>query len=122
MTSSLDIRVVKHNDITIQYTVKDKSGNIVDLTGSHIKWQVKKTYKTDALITKQSDAGGIVITDAVNGVFSIILDAIDTLNIAPGDYKHEAIVTNSAGKSVTLTDLGLSVGDFQLREQYTDQD
>ena len=122
MPSQLDVRIVKNNSITLQFLVKDKNEVPLNITDFIIKWQVKKTFKSEALITKSTGGHGISIIDAPNGAFSIVINAADTIDLPQGSYFHEAIVTDTQGKSVTLTDLDLAVGVFYLREQYTPQD
>ena len=121
MASPLDINIVKNNDILIQFSIKDTFGAPMNITDFVIKWQVKKTFKTKALITKETGGLGIVITDRLCGVFVVSIEAEDTEDLAAGSYFHEAIATDTSGKSVTLTDLGLEVGAFVLREQYARQ-
>ena len=122
MASALDVRIVKNNDIAIQFSVKDKNGVAVNLTDFIIKWQVKKSVKAVAVITKDSQGNGINIISAAGGTFVVRVAAIDTTNLDPGSYFHEAILTDPFDNSVTLTDLGLAVGAFFLREQYAIQD
>lgn len=121
MASTLDVKVVKNNDIGIQFFVKDKFGQPQNITDFQIKWQVKKSAKAIPLITK-TIGSGIEITSPDAGVFLVRVNASDTANLAAGSYFHEATVTDPSGKSITLTDLGLGVGVFFLREEYAQQD
>ena len=117
----LDIRMVKNNDISFQFSVFDNNGNPLRITDYVIVWQVRKSYLSTPVISKDSRTGGIVMVNAEGGTFMVVLRAEDTVDIAPGSYFHEAILTDTGGKSVTLTDLGLDVGTFYLREQYAVQ-
>ncbi len=118
---TLDVKFVKNNDIKLKYSVKNDIGNPVNITGYTIKWEVKKTFDSMAYITKSTVFGNIVIEDGLNGIFSVLINAEDTINIPAGTYYHEAVITNLAGESVTLTDSAVNVGQFVLREQYTQQ-
>ena len=118
---TLDVRLVKNNDVKLRFSVKNNIGNAVNITGYTIKWEVKKKSDALAYITKSTTLGSIVIEDAPNGIFSVLIDAIDTVSMEAGVYYHEAVITNSDGKSVTLTDSNVNVGQFVLREQYTQQ-
>ena len=120
MAGPLDIRMVLNNDRNVQFNVVDNLGNPVNITDFQIRWQVKKSYLSEALITK-TVGSGITMTDPSLGQFVVQILAADTVNLAPGSYFHEAIVTDTTGKSTTLTDLGLAVGVFFLREQYAVQ-
>ena len=79
MPSQLDVRIVKNNSITLQFLVKDKNEVPLNITDFIIKWQVKKTFKSEALITKSTGGHGISIIDAPNGAFSIVINAADTM-------------------------------------------
>lgn len=123
MPSPLDMRIVKNNDVLVQITVLDKFGNPMNITDFIIKWQVKKSAKHKPVIVKDSTVNGsIAIVNGDAGIFVIEIDAEDTEHLPAGTYFHEAIVTDTIGKSVTLTDLGLGVGVLYLREQYAHQD
>jgi hypothetical protein len=119
----LDIRMVKNNDINFQFSVFDNNGNPLRITDYIIVWQVRKSYLSAPVITKTTltSPPGVVMVNAEGGIFMVVLAASDTVNLPPGNYFHEAILTDTSGKSVTLTDLGLDVGTFYLREQYAVQ-
>ena len=123
MPSPLDMRIVKNNDVLVQITVLDKFGNPMNITDFRIRWQVKKSAKSRPVIIKDSTLNGsIAIVNGDAGVFVIQIDAEDTEHLQPGSYFHECTVTDTIGKTVTLTDMGLGVGVFYLREQYARQD
>ena len=120
MTGPLDIRMVLNNDINVQFNVLDIDGVPINITGFTILWQVKKSYLGLALISK-TVGSGILITNAAGGVFVVSIAAADTAAMSPGEYKHECCLTDTYGKSVTLTGFGLEVGRFVLREEYAVQ-
>jgi hypothetical protein len=118
---TLDVKFVKNNDIKLRFSVKNEIGNPLNITGYTIKWELKKSFDSMAFISKSTAFGTIVFENAMNGIFSVLINAEDTANIDAGTYYHEAVITNLAGESVTLTDSAVNVGQFVLREQYTQQ-
>lgn len=85
---------------TLTVTVRDTSGAAVDLTGATARWALAKKVGQAALVSK-STGSGIELTDAANGEFTVTLDPADTADLV-GDYWHEAEVTDSAGRVVTV--------------------
>ena len=115
--------MVKNNDIIVQFAVVDKFGDPLKITDFNIKWEVKKTSKTESVITKRTGGEGIIhVSPSSDGVFLLFIDAIDTVNLDSGSYFHEAILTDYKNKNVTLTNISGNAGTFQLRDQYTIQD
>lgn len=81
----------------INLTVRYDNGTVVDLSGGVIRWVLKRNVNSTqpvTLKTSLSDAPGIVMTDPVNGKCQITLAAADTKNLTPGEYYHEAEVTD----------------------------
>lgn len=122
MASLLDIEMTVNNDVTLAWTVKDKQGNIINITDFTVIWEVKKSYLAPALITKKTGGHGIVVTNGSAGQFQVTLDASDTANLAPISYFHQATLGDNSGKHVTLTGLGGSAGTFTLLPQIAVQD
>lgn len=52
---------------------------------------------------KSTADGGVSITDAANGKFTVTLAPADTKTLAVGTYYHEAEVTDSLGNVSTVT-------------------
>lgn len=121
MASTLDIKIVKNNDIAVQFFVKDKFGQPQNITDFQIKWQVRKSAKALPVITKSIGNGISIITPDM-GVFLVRISAADTVNLIAGSYFHEAVITDTQGKSITLTDLGLGAGVFFIRDEIAQQD
>lgn len=82
-------------------TVRDSSGALKDITGAAVAWALAKSVKCDPEFTKATGSG-IALTDPSNGLFTVTLNPADTLNLCPGDYYHEAEVTDSSGRVVTV--------------------
>lgn len=74
-----------------------EDGTPIALDGvSSIKWGMRKIHGASNDVDKDS-ASGITVTDAINGKFTINLDANDTRTLS-GDFIHEARVVDSLGK------------------------
>jgi len=74
--------------ITFEFTAKEESGAVINLTGMTLKWALGRTKNGPKLLTKTVGAG-IVIIDAATGRFNVSLAEADTINFE-GDYYHEA--------------------------------
>jgi hypothetical protein len=85
---------------TLVVTVRDAEGTAVNLTGSTIKWQAKRSLGKAASLSKVS-ASGITLTDPTNGEFSVALDPSDTEDLV-GLFHHEAEVTAADGTISTV--------------------
>lgn len=121
MSGSLDIILKKNNDKSINFIVQDKLKNRIDMTGFSVKWVLRKTLGSTALITKGTSDGSVNMASASTGKFTVIIDAADTLSLPAGQYFHEAVLTNLQGKHINLTDYGYEIGTCRLVEQYTAQ-
>lgn len=87
----------------IVITVTDSNtGVVVDLTGATVKWSLKKTFNAPDDVYKDSSTGGIIITEAVNGKFSVNLASDDTKLLA-GSYVHIAKIIDAIGNTSIVT-------------------
>jgi hypothetical protein len=73
-------------------------GDVINLTGATIKWVMKRKQTT---VYKDTVNGGITITDAANGLFTINLGREDTTALY-GDYEHEAEIIDALGNESTV--------------------
>ena len=73
------------------YQSQDASGNIapIDLTGSTVKLEMRVNESDhEAIVECHSPDGGIWITDAVNGCFTIAIDRETRLWRLAGGYQY----------------------------------
>jgi hypothetical protein len=100
------------NDVELNYTITDDAGAPKDLTGAAaIIWVMAKAAGKAGLVTKGLGTG-VTITTPTQGKFKVTLVPADTEGIKGGrTYYHEARVTDSVGKKVTVT-----YGDLLLME------
>lgn len=94
------LQVVRGTSKTIDLTVTDGGGAVVDLTGSTIYFTVKANIKdTVPLIQKKSiDILEIEIYDPRGGVARIFLNPADTQNLALVPHIFDIWVVLSSGK------------------------
>ena len=115
MTSeNQDFEVWQGDDKQLRVSVTDPdTGDPKGLSGvGAIEWVLVDTDGS-VLLSKTLSGGGITVTDANGGVFTVTLDASDTAAIDPGYFRHEADVEDAAGDSVTVT-----VGTAQVHESH----
>ena len=76
-------------------------GSVTDLTWALSKKASDSVTPRGAAIVTKAIATGITVTDAPNGVISIILTPADTASLA-GEYYHELQMTFGAAVSTVL--------------------
>lgn len=81
-------------------TVRNSSGEPVNITGSTVKWQCARSYGKASIISKSTTLG-ISLSDPTNGIFTVTLDPPDTEDLS-GIYHHEAQVTAADGSISTV--------------------
>lgn len=90
------------NHKVLKFTTKDENDLIVDLTGASISWAMSTTAKSKAPIATYTLADNVTLTDPVNGLFEVEVQAVDTEPLKGAEYYHEARVTSAAGKVTTV--------------------
>lgn len=71
-------------DVVLLFTVKDKNGNVVNITGFSIDFLFREDENTANLFTKATGGSGITITDGVGGKYQVAIDSADWLALAAG--------------------------------------
>lgn len=90
--------------LEIVVTVTDDDGNIIDITGADVEWyllQYETSPDEDHLLKKTTTDGGITVTSAQDGEFTVTVDAGDTDGMS-GEYHHRARMTDSTGNRSTV--------------------
>lgn len=100
-----DFTMFKGDSKVLEVTVKDQDDEVVDISGTVIRWQLSKKAKdTTALISKTTvGGGGVTITDGPNGRFDVLIDPDDTEELKAGAYYHEAEVNDGGLISTVMT-------------------
>jgi hypothetical protein len=97
-----DFTIYKGDTLVITVTVTNSAGAAKDLTSASIEWSAGHSPDRPANITKTTaEGGGVSITNAAGGIFTITLTATDTA--AMDDvYFHRAQVTDSGSNVSTV--------------------
>lgn len=95
-----NIEVYQGKDRIIEVNIYDSAGAPLDISGCTFTWVLYKSTPYALLLTK-TNADGIAITDAANGVIQITLVPADTQDLL-GDYKHEGEITTPLAKQDTI--------------------
>jgi hypothetical protein len=107
------------NSLTIEIKISDQSGNPINVTSAEGKWCMARNAQAkaagDVFVQKNSDTagGGIVIEPITSDPYDymiVTLHPIDTENLIPGNYYHEAEIVDGAGNIYTVC-----VGKFKLQ-------
>ena len=107
------MQIYKGDDGTWKITVKDASGDPVDITGAAIIFTAKTSEAEAPSIQRRSPlAGGdvtqIEITDATKGEFKVHLVPSDTENLEAGNYVYDIQMTlNSKVRTIIKSKLTL---------------
>src|SRR5262245_12685049 len=101
-------------DFVCGFVYQYESGTPIDLTGNTMRMGIRRRAEEvieDMLLTTEN--GGIAITDAINGKFTVFIAKKQLLELDLGDYEHSLIrdtggnllriwsgtLTNNAGPS-----------------------
>lgn len=92
-------------DKTLEFTVVDAAGTVVDITGWTLSWMLKRRMgDVDALaiLTKTTGAGTVTITDGDAGECEVDIDDTDTDTavVAHRDYWHELKRTDAGFEAI----------------------
>ena len=100
MALTHNIEHIKGDTKKLKVTLKDPADAPIDLTGAIVRFTIREDRDepddTTALITKVSPASLDVI-DAVNGIFVITVDPLDTVDVETQRYYYDIQVTFPSG-------------------------
>lgn len=107
-----DVTMYAGDTVNIKVTVYDSDNSNVrkNITGCTIKWVMYDPDDTGVMLTKTTPSG-ITVTDAINGELTIPVASTDTETVTPGNYRHEAEITDASNNVSTVL-----VGDFIILE------
>lgn len=100
--------MVAGEDRTVTFTARDATQATVSLSGATIAWRVGHRYDCDDSIIQKTGT----IVSAVNGTFSVSIDAADTDDLS-GDYRHLGLVTIAGDVKAVVS------GRFRVRNSIT---
>lgn len=98
MASIVNITTTSDADCYHGFAYQDALGNPIDISGSTLRMGVRKNPDdVNELMLLTTENGGLMITDAVNGAFTLWIKQADLLELAPDQYVHSLIRTLSGG-------------------------
>lgn len=98
MASALSLSVLKGDDLTRSFTIKDENDNPIDITGWTFLAQLR-VRPSDAAVV---ETWTVTITNAAGGAFDMKLTAAKTGAMTPGTYVWDLQRTDAAGDILTL--------------------
>ena len=105
---------------SITMTFKDADGNVINLTGATVYFDIKnKKSDTSVLISKSSTAGTISVSDATNGVFSVAFTQTDTLTTMTKNCIGEATAVYSTSSIIRSKDIHITYDKSNRTEAYS---
>jgi hypothetical protein len=100
-----DFEMVQGDTKRLNYTVKDKHGDVVNITGATIRWWLAdKDWKTNSeavVHLHKTTNDDVTISGSSAGLFTVDLFTADTENLQ-GTYYHEAEVVLPNGDVGTV--------------------
>ena len=92
------ISLALNEDWIVPFVFTNADGTPIDLTDSVLRLQFRNTdTDTHAVVSLSSDSNGIVITDATNGAFTIVIERASP-QLLVGDYVCDLVRMNSANE------------------------
>jgi hypothetical protein len=89
------MRIAKNEDWIVDFVYGTNEGDTftpIDLTGSMLKWAIRKTEANhEAIVWTQSPGDGIVFTDATTGRFTVKISRKKLKHVPPGDYVSDLV-------------------------------
>ena len=106
MAIAQNIEIDQSSDYLKQFIAKDDTGTVIDLTGSTITSQVRKSYGTTAVAATFTP----VIVSAALGTFTLALTDVQTAvgTLERGRHVYDVVVTD-AGGDITRVQEGIAV-------------
>jgi hypothetical protein len=100
MIMALDHTMTQGDTLALDFDSVDEAGDVVSLIGATIRWQLSKASRKTALISKEIGAG-ITVTDAAGGLYTVLLEPVDTLDLQ-GTFYYEVEVVDADGRVSTV--------------------
>jgi hypothetical protein len=93
------MNIAKNEDWIVPFLYSSDNGNgtftPIDLTGSKIKLEIRKREQDhEATVSVYSPDGGITITNAPGGAFTVLITREKLQRLAPGDYFTDLVREN----------------------------
>ena len=90
----VNITTASDADFYRGFGYQDINGNPIDLTGSTMHMGVRKNVEdVSEVLLLTTENGGIIITDAPNGMFTVWMTQDQLLRLPPDTYVHSLVRT-----------------------------
>lgn len=107
--ATMDFTMFEGDTHTLEVTVRDEAGGVVDITGVDILWWMAKSNKSvlpaDIYIEKEVGLG-ITIVNGPAGRFNVLILPVDTEGRGGKSYYHEAEIDDAGVISTVLVGTG----------------
>lgn len=111
MTVYAPVKITRGEDVTLNGTVTDQDGAVVDISAGSLVFNVKDNKSAaDAAIVLS--VAGTSLTSG--GLFNVVINDTDTKSLTVKSYVYDIEYTNSSGQKSTL-----SSGKFILFSEVT---
>ena len=106
----------KGKDDSLVIPVCDNDGNVVDITGKTVQWDVAEREIGGTIVLEKSNisAGGISLSNPTQGEFTVTIDNIDTLDWTEKWYAYDGKITEPSGEHTFII-----FGMIELRSTIT---
>lgn len=82
---------------------EDTEWERISISGYQIRWQIRKRTGTDPpLFTGTITNGGVVVTNAAQGEFELVMSYLQTAELPKGLYQWDLLLISPAGKRTRL--------------------
>jgi hypothetical protein len=100
MAAIVNITVENDADFYRAFSYQTVSGVPIDLTGASLEMMLRwNAADQTAVLRLGSDTGEFVLTDPVNGIFTLLISQPVLQQLALGTYDHSNIMTTLGGKT-----------------------
>lgn len=96
---AFDHEMVQGDTVALDFTIRDAAGAVVDMTGATIRWQMARSVRATPMLEK-AIGSGITVTSEVGGTFTVMLDPVETADLA-GIFYFEVEVIDGSGNVST---------------------
>jgi hypothetical protein len=104
--ATVNITVENDADFYRSFAYQDISGNPIDITGASMVMKLRRHAEdVTAFLTLSTDTGEIVITNAPQGTFTILIEQESLVELSLGAYEQSLIMTFNGIKKNIWTGL-----------------
>ena len=102
--SIVNITTTSDADFFRGFAYQDTLGVPIDLTGNTMRMGVRRNADdvSEVLLLTTDSGGGLTITDAPNGKFSVWITQDQLLHLSPAQYVHSLIRTRPDGMQLKI--------------------